>query len=277
MELRHESYTAHCSGCQWKVAELVSISAYLLIQPPPLGIAPASVPSPRYRSCFSPLPSVSLLIQSPRRRGGRRAGATEEGRSPRGCHGGGAGAVRGCHGGGGAVAARVPRSRGGRCARVPRRRGGRRAGAPEEGWAPRGCHGGAGRRAGATEGLGAARVPRRGWAPRGCHGGGAAAARVPRRRGGRCAGAPEEGWAPRGCHGGGVSAARDNKTTHTNYHKPPQKHGDFWHLQTSPTVFYLTGRTSGETSVVCRPLRRTERPLFRKLRIPSRKIGRHNL
>ena len=70
--------------------------------------------------------------------------------------------MRGCHGGGGAVAARVPRSRGGRCARVPRRRGGRRAGAPEEGWAPRGCHGGAGRRAGATEGLGAARVPRRG-------------------------------------------------------------------------------------------------------------------
>ena len=178
---------------------MVSISAYLLIQSPPLGIAPASVPvpSPRYRSCFSPLPSVSLRIQSPWRRGGRR--------------------------------------------------------------------------------LGAARVPRRGWAPRGCHGGGAAAARVPRRRGGRCAGAPEEGWAPRGCHGGGVSAARDNKTTHTNYHKPPQKHGDFWHLQTSPTVFYLTGRTSGETSVVCRPLRRTERPLFRKLRIPSRKIGRHNL
>jgi len=117
VELRHESYTAHCSGWQWKVAELVSISAYLLIQPPPLGIAPASVPSPRYRSCFSPLPSVSLLIQSPRRRGGRRAGATE-----------GLGA-----------------------ARVPRRGAGRRAGATEGGWAPRGCHGG---------GLSAARVPR---------------------------------------------------------------------------------------------------------------------
>ena len=95
MELRHESYTAHCGGWQWKVAELVSISAYLLIQPPPLGItpaqspplgiAPASVPSPRYRSCFSPFPSVSLLLQSPQRRGGRRAGATEEGRPPRGC------------------------------------------------------------------------------------------------------------------------------------------------------------------------------------------------
>jgi len=167
VELRHESYTAHCSGWQWKVAELVSISAYLLIQSPPLGIAPASVPSPRYCSCFSPLPSVSLLIQSPRRRGGRRAGATEQGRalcagatkqgrSPRGCHGGGAAA-----------------------ARVLLRRGGRRAGAteglaaarvPRRGWAPRGCHGGGGRRAGATEGLGAARVPRRGPAPRGCHG-----------------------------------------------------------------------------------------------------------
>ena len=61
MELRHEIYTAHCSGWQWKVAELVSISAYLLIQPPlpsvslliqspPICIAPDSVPSPRYRS-----------------------------------------------------------------------------------------------------------------------------------------------------------------------------------------------------------------------------------
>jgi len=117
VELRHESYTAHCGGWQWKVAELVSISAYLLIQPPPLGIAPDSVPSPRYYSCFSPLPSVSHLIQSPRRRGGRRAGA--------------------------------------------------------------------------TEGLGAARVPRRGWAPRGCHGGGLGAARVPRRGAGRRGGATE--------------------------------------------------------------------------------------
>jgi len=50
MELRHEIYTAHCSGWQWKVAELVSISAYLLIQPPPLGITPDSVPSPLYHS-----------------------------------------------------------------------------------------------------------------------------------------------------------------------------------------------------------------------------------
>jgi len=82
-------------------------SVSLLIQSPPLGIAPASVPSPRYRSCFSPLPSVSLLIQSPRRRGGRRAGATEEGRAL--C----AGATEG------AGAARVPR----------------------RGRAPRGCHG----------------------------------------------------------------------------------------------------------------------------------------
>jgi len=67
---------------------------------------------------------------------------------------------------------------------VPRgchRGAGRRARATEGGWAPRECHGGGGgRRAGATEGLGAARVPRRGWALRGCHGG---------------------GWAPRGCHG----------------------------------------------------------------------------
>jgi len=89
-----------------------------------------------------------VAAQVPRRRGSRRAGAEEQGRSPRGCHGAGA------------VAARVPRRRG-ECragateglgaARVPRRRGGRRAGATEEGRAPRGCHGG-------------------GWAPRGCHG-----------------------------------------------------------------------------------------------------------
>jgi len=66
----------------------------------------------------------------PRRRGSRRAGATEEGQSPRGCRGAGAGrragateggwAPRGCHGGG---------------------------------RAPRGCHGGGGRRAGATVSL----------------------------------------------------------------------------------------------------------------------------
>ena len=116
MELRHESYTAHCSGWQWKVAELVSISAYLLIQP----IAPASVPSPRYCSCFSPLPSVSLLLQSFPLGIAPASVPTEEGRSPRGCHGGGA------------VAARVPR----------------------RGWAPRECHGGGGgRRAGATVSL----------------------------------------------------------------------------------------------------------------------------
>ena len=125
MELRHASYTAHCSGWQWKVAELVSISAYLLIQPPPLGIAPASVPSPRYHSCFSPLLSVSLRIQSPRRRGGRRAGA--------------------------------------------------------------------------TEGLGAARVPRRGWAPRGCHGG---------------------GWAPRGYHGIAPDSVSSRRYLISLQHRP---------------------------------------------------------
>ena len=51
----------------------------------------------------------------------------------------------------------------------------------EEGWAPRGCLGGAGRRAGATEGLGAARVPRRGGRRAGATEG-AGAARVPRYR-----------------------------------------------------------------------------------------------
>ena len=65
MELRHEIYTAHCSGWQWKVAELVSISAYLLIQPPPLGIAPASVPSPQYR--FSTKSQLTLI---PHHKGG---------------------------------------------------------------------------------------------------------------------------------------------------------------------------------------------------------------
>jgi len=166
VELRHESYTAVAGSgklLSWSRFLLICLfsplpSVSLLLQSPPLGIAPASVPSPRYRSYFSPLPLVSLRIQSPRRRGGRRAGATEQGRSPRGCHGGGAAA-----------------------ARVPRRRGGRRAGAteglgaarvPRRGWAPRGCHGGGGRRAGATEGVG-----RRAGATEG-----AGAARVPRYR-----------------------------------------------------------------------------------------------
>jgi len=121
VELRHESYTAVAGSgklLSWSRFLLICLfsplpSVLLLLQSPPLGIAPASVPSPRYRSGFSP-------------------------------HGGGVGA----------------------------------------GWAPRGCHGGAGRRAGATE---------EGRPPRGCHGGGAAVARVPLRRGGRHAGATEEG------------------------------------------------------------------------------------
>jgi len=115
-------------------------SVSLLLQSPPLGIAPASVPSPRYRSGFSPHGGGVGAGWAPRGchgGAGRRAGATEEGRPPRGCHGGGA-----------AVA------------RVPLRRGGRHAGATEgldAAQVPR-------------RGAGAARVPRRGRAPRGCHG-----------------------------------------------------------------------------------------------------------
>ena len=79
--------------------------------------------------------------QVPRRRGGRRTGAEEQGQSPRGCHGAGA------------VAARVPRRRG-EC-RAGATEGLGAARVPRRGWAPRECHrGGGGRRAGATEGAG---------------------------------------------------------------------------------------------------------------------------
>jgi len=93
VELRHESYTAVAGNgklLSWSRFLLICLfsplpSISLLLQSPPLGIAPDSVPMEEGRSPRGCHGGGAVAARVPRSRGGRRAGATEEGRPPRGC------------------------------------------------------------------------------------------------------------------------------------------------------------------------------------------------